>query len=130
MGMLNIRIDQNSSVSLREQIASQVKFLIATGELKPGEPLPTVRALGRQLGVHKNTVSLAYKDVRAWSLISSKRGQRITVADLDERPGTSPPDLDDVINQAIRIARSHGYTLQELSARVRERLLEESPDHV
>jgi hypothetical protein len=38
--------------------------------------------------------------------------------------------LDDLINQTIRLARQHGYSLQELSARVRERLIEHPPDHV
>ena len=127
---VDIRISKESSVSLREQIAAQIEFLIATGKLKPGEPLPSVRALARQLRIHHNTVSQAYQDVTALNLLASKRGTRLIVGTPEQRAIASHPDLDDLINQAIRTARQHGYSLQELSERVRERLMEEPPDHV
>jgi GntR family transcriptional regulator len=127
---VNIRINKESPISLREQIGAQIEFLIATGNLKPGQPLPSVRSLARQLRIHHNTVSLAYQDVTARDLLVSKRGSRLLVRTPEERAVTPRPELDDLINQTIRTARHYGYTLQELSARVRERLMEEPPDHV
>ena len=127
---MNIRISKESDVPLRRQIAAQIEFLIGTGDLKPGEPLPSVRALARQLHVHHNTVSQAYQDVTAGNLLTSKRGTRSIVRAPEERPSSSRPELDDLINHAIRAARHYGYTLQQLSGRVRERLLQETPDHV
>ena len=127
---MDIRISKESSVPLRQQIAAQIEYLIATGKLKPGEPLPSVRALARQLQIHHNTVSEAYKDVTSFRLLSRKHGSRLVVRTPEERAIIGYPDLDDLINQTIRLARRHGYSLQELSARVRERLVETPPDHV
>jgi DNA-binding transcriptional regulator YhcF (GntR family) len=126
----SIRINKRSSVPLRQQLASQIEFLIATGKLKPGEPLPSVRALGRQLRIHRNTVSKAYRDVTSLRLVSRKPGSRLVVRVPEERAATLRPDLDDLINQTIHLARQHGYLLEALSARVRQRLAEEPPDHV
>jgi DNA-binding transcriptional regulator YhcF (GntR family) len=127
---LNLQIDKRSTVPLRQQIAAQIEYQIANGKLKPGDPLPGVYVLARQLGIHYNTVSRAYRDVTAMNLVAGKRGARVQVRFPDAEARTSPPVLDDVINQAIRAARHHGFTLQELSARVRERLMEAPPDHV
>jgi GntR family transcriptional regulator len=127
---VNIRISKKSSVPLRQQIAAQIEYEIATGRLKPGEQLPGVRALARQLGIHYNTVSQAYQDVTKLDLVASKRGSRLLVWTPEERAVAAHPGLDDLINQTIRLARRHGYSLQELSGRVRERLMEEPPDHV
>ena len=127
---MNIRISKQSSVPLRQQIAAQIEYQIATGKLKPGDPLPSVRALARQLRIHHNTVSQAYQDVTSVHLLTGKRGSRLVVRVPEQRAVAPQPDLDDLINQTIRLARRHGYSLQDLSARVRERLMEEPPDHV
>jgi GntR family transcriptional regulator len=127
---MDIRISKESLVPLRQQIAAQIEYQIATGKLKPGDPLPSVRALARQLKIHHNTVSQAYTDVTMLQLLSRRQGSRLIVRTPDERTHTAHPDLDDLINATIRVARGHGYSIQELSQRVSERLAEEPPDHV
>jgi DNA-binding transcriptional regulator YhcF (GntR family) len=127
---MNIRISKDSSVPLRQQIAAQIEYQIATGELKPGDPLPSVRTLARQLKIHHNTVSQAYTDITMLQLLSRRQGSRLIVRSPEERPHTPPPDLDDLINATIRVARKHGYGIRELSQRVTERLAEEPPDHI
>src|SRR5579864_5113052 len=127
---VDIRISKETDVPLRQQIAAQIEYQIAIGKLKPGEPLPSVRALARQLKIHHNTVSQAYQDVTFLQLLSRKHGSRLVVRTPEERVMASHPDLDDLINQTIRVARRHGYTIQELSQRVRERLSEEPLDHI
>jgi len=127
---VDIRISKESSVPLRQQLAAQIEYQIATGKLKPGDPLPSVRALARQLKIHHNTVSQAYTDVTMLQLLSRKQGSRLIVRTPEERAHTPHPDLDDLINATIRVARWHGYSIQELSQRVSERLAEEPPDHV
>jgi GntR family transcriptional regulator len=126
---VDIQISKESAIPLRQQIAAQIELLIAAGKLKPGEALPSVRALARMLRIHHNTVSQAYQDVTALHLLTRARGRRLAVRTPDHG-NASPPDLDDLINQTIRLARHHGYSLEELSARVRERLLEQPPDHI
>jgi GntR family transcriptional regulator len=128
--IVEIQISNESEIPLRQQIAAQIEFQIATGKLKPGDTLPSVRALARQLGIHHNTVSQAYQDVTALFLLVRKHGSRLVVRSPEGRASAAHPDLDDLINQSIRVARQHGYSIQELSRRVRERLVEEPPDHV
>lgn len=127
---MDISISKETGVPLRQQIAAQIEYQVAIGKLKPGEPLPSVRALARQLKIHHNTVSQAYQDVTALHLLSRKRGSRLVVRTPEGRATASHPDLDDLINQTIQVARRHGHSLQELSQRVRERLAEEPPDHI
>jgi DNA-binding transcriptional regulator YhcF (GntR family) len=128
---VEIRIDKKSEISVRQQLAEQIIFSIATEKLKPGQPLPSVRGLARRLKIHHNTVSQAYKDLaqRAW--VVGRRGSRLIVRPPEERAQrTNGYDVDDLINATIRVARQQGCSLQELRERVRMRLLAEPPDHV
>lgn len=128
---MEIRINKNSEVSVREQLTRQIVYLIATERLVPGAALPSVRELARQLHIHHNTVSEAYQALvrRGWLL--RRRGSRMVVRSPDENPqGVSVAALDDLIDQTIDLARRSGYSLQQLRERVKERLMAEPPDHI
>ncbi len=126
---MNIRISKESEAPLREQMAERVVFQIATGKLKPGQPLPSVRQLARRLNVHYNTVSEAYQDLIRRKWLEGRRGRRVTVRTV-ESAARAPAGLDDLINTTIRVAREQGFSLQALRERVRERLLAAPPDHI
>ena len=111
---------------MRQQIAEQMLFLIASGKLKPQDDLPSIRQLARQLHVHRNTVSLAYRDLSLRGWISLAAGRRAKVL-ARPKPMT---DLDDLINATIHTAQKKGYSLQALISRVHERLHAEPADHV
>ena len=125
-----IAIDKNSDVSLRRQIVEQIVFQIATGMLKPGEQLPSVREVALRHKIHANTVSQAYQELVERHWVKRHRGRRMVVRSVEEPPIPREEDLDDLINATIRNAREKGYSLQQLRERVRERLLAEPPDHV
>jgi DNA-binding transcriptional regulator YhcF (GntR family) len=128
---MDIRINRESGVPLRLQVGRQIAFLIATGQVKPGVALPSVRALANRLKIHHNTVSQAYQDLVDYHLIERRRGSRMIVPVPGKWPPQSgTPDLDDVINAAIHVAQEHGFTLQQLRKRVQERLLAQPPDHI
>lgn len=128
---MDIRIDRKSEIPIRQQLAEHVVYLIATEKLKPGEALPSVRALARQLNIHHNTVSQAYKDLVSRTWLVGKRGSRVVVRSPGKLNGKAQEhDLDDLINATIRAARQQGFSLQALRQRVRKRLLAESPDHI
>ena len=128
---MEIRVSKDSEVSLREQIATQIEFLIATRKLSPADMLPSVRALATRLKIHHNTVSHAYRDLVEKGLVVRRRGSRLAVRSPEE-PLTPTPvkDLDDVINGTVKIARQHGFSMQQLRQRLRARLLAEPPDHI
>jgi DNA-binding transcriptional regulator YhcF (GntR family) len=127
---MKISLSKTSEVPLRQQLTEQIVFLITTGQLRPGEELPSVRALARQTKVHYNTVSEAYQDLVRREWLSRQRGSRLVVGSLPgskEKPSTN---LDDVINSTIQRAKELGYSLQQLTERVRERLAAHPPDHI
>ncbi|HEX5413575.1 MAG TPA: GntR family transcriptional regulator [Terriglobia bacterium] len=127
----NIAIQKGSSVSVRRQLAEQIVYLIATGQLKSGEALPSVRELARRLKIHHNTVSEAYQDLVRRTWLVRRRGSRLIVGGAEvEGPAHPVCDLDALINQTITLARQHGYSLQELRQRVSERLMAQPPDHI
>jgi len=129
---MDVQISRESGVTLQLQLGRQISLLIATGQLKAGQSLPSVRALATRLKISHNTVSKAYQDLADYHLIEGRRGSRMTVSLLTASPTRydSAIDLDDVINSAIDAAQKHGYSLQQLRERVQERLLAQPPDHI
>src|SRR5712691_3067115 len=128
---MQLRISKQSEIPIREQIAEQIIFRIATDELKPGQVLPSVRELARRLKIHHNTVSHVYVDLVRRSWLARRKGSRLIVRPQDEFTRvTRAQDLDAMINAVIRVAREGGHSLQELRDRVRQRLLAQPPDHL
>ena len=127
---MQIHIDKQSEVPARDQLRQQIIFLIGTGQLSIGMELPSVRQLARQLKVHHNTISHAYSQLTRDGWLVKKRGSRLVVGQTTKSRIEDFADLDDLIDRAIRLARSHGYSLQQLTSRVRARLLAEPSDHL
>lgn len=127
---MRISVNRGSHVPIREQLTAQLVFLIGTGQLKPGDPLPSVRELAQRLHVHRNTVSHAYADSSLSALLERVSGTRLKVRANYNVTDSARPELGTVINGAILVARQHGYTLQQLRQRVQERLLLGPPDHL
>ena len=63
------------------QIADRVKFAVAGGALRPGDLVPSVRELSKQLVVNPNTVARAYRDLQAEGLLETVRGMGLQVAE-------------------------------------------------
>jgi GntR family transcriptional regulator len=72
---MNIQIDFRSGQPIYLQIIDQIRSLIAHGELKPGDQLPTVRQLATDLRVNFNTVARAYRLLDEAGLISTQHGR-------------------------------------------------------
>jgi DNA-binding transcriptional regulator YhcF (GntR family) len=124
---MELRIDKKSQIPVRQQLAEQIIFLIATETLKSGEALPSVRELSRRLKIHRNTVSQVYGELKQRAWLVGLRGSRLVVRTAGQQTSA---DLDDLINATIRIARERGYTLQMLRQRVKTRLQEQPPDRI
>ena len=78
-----ILLDLNSADDrpIYGQIADRVKFAVAGGVLRPGDLVPSVRELSKQLVVNPNTVARAYRDLQTEGLLESVRGMGLQVAE-------------------------------------------------
>ncbi|MBN2044712.1 MAG: GntR family transcriptional regulator [Anaerolineales bacterium] len=73
--MMRIDIDLTDHVPIYIQLMNQIKHMIATGELKPGDQLPTVRQLAADLRINFNTVARAYRLLDEEQIISTQHGR-------------------------------------------------------
>lgn len=76
-----ISIDRDSSLAVHEQLAEQLRYLIASGRYQVDETLPSTRALGKQVGVSFHTVRKAYQQLEKEGLLESKVGSGFTVVE-------------------------------------------------
>jgi len=74
-----ICVDRAAPVPLAAQVSQQLVWLIASGELKAGDRLPPVRALGERLGINHHTIRAAYAALEAEGLVSMRQGRGTTV---------------------------------------------------
>jgi GntR family transcriptional regulator len=81
-----IRLEPSSAVPVYRQIVDQIRYQIAGGTLGPGDRLPSVRDLARQLPANQNTVLKAYELLQREGLIDRRQGDGTFVLD-------SPPAL-------------------------------------
>lgn len=90
---LGVSIDEASSVPVYQQIAAQLRAEIERGERAPGERLPAIRTLARELGLHRDTVALAYESLSESGWVEARVGSgtfvRSTVASWAEASGRS-----------------------------------------
>jgi GntR family transcriptional regulator len=79
--MLLLDLSQADGRPIYGQIADQVKFAVAAGVLRPGDLVPSVRELSKQLVVNPNTVARAYRELQAEGLLEPVRGTGLQVAE-------------------------------------------------
>lgn len=75
------RLNTQDDRPIYAQIADQVTFAVAAGTLRPGDLVPSVRELSKQLVVNPNTVARAYRELQARELLEPVRGTGLQVAD-------------------------------------------------
>ncbi len=72
---MNIQLDFRSDTPVTNQIVEQIRAQLAAGVLKPGDQLPTVRALATELRINFNTVARAYRILDEAGIISTQQGR-------------------------------------------------------
>ena len=90
------------------QIADQIRADVAAGRLRPGDRLPPIRALARQLGVNRDTVALAYDALAADGMVESTVGRGTFVRAGVVRAGDAPfrPVLAPAVERLLRFERA------------------------
>ncbi len=82
-------IDLSNGTPVYEQIAMQIKFAVASGAIKTGEMIPSVRQLAKDLAVNPNTVSRAYRSLQDEEIVNSIRGTGLEIASGASRKCTT-----------------------------------------
>lgn len=114
---MEMRIDPDSAVPIYLQIVHSIKHQVATGRLKPGEQLPTVRELATGLRINPNTVARAYDQLDTDSVITTQQGRGTYVRERPDQVHLTrvrQEQLKALIDSAVGKALSMGYTAQEI----------------
>jgi len=72
MPELQLRIDANSAIPPFEQLRAQISLLVASGRLRAGDRLPTIRALADQLDLANGTVARAFRELDYTGVVVSR----------------------------------------------------------
>lgn len=115
-----ISVDHGSPTPPYDQIKQQVIGAVAAGDLRPGDKLPTVRALAATLGVAANTVARAYRELESAGVVDTRgragtfvtgddasRAAREAAAEFASRAralGLSHDDAVALVDHALRVA--------------------------
>jgi GntR family transcriptional regulator len=70
-----LTIEHNSGVSVSAQIVAQIKYMVVSGQLKPGERIPSVRVLASELKLNPTTVARIYRLLEAEEIICTQAGR-------------------------------------------------------
>jgi GntR family transcriptional regulator len=110
-------IDHDSSAPLQTQIVGCVRRGIASGDLSRGEQLPPAAELAEALGVNRNTVLAAYRDLRNSGILEFRRGRGARVsADAGHQA-----KVEEALDELLRQAKASGYPADELIRMIKEK---------
>ena len=79
---LNLQIDFRSGLPIYTQIVNQIQVQVVGGVLRPGDQLPTVRAMAEELRVNFNTVARAYRLLDEARIISTQQGRGTYITEI------------------------------------------------
>jgi GntR family transcriptional regulator len=119
---LRVSINPSSPTPVYRQIANDLRRHLVEERLKPGDLLPPIRQLALDLGVHFNTVALAYRILADEGWLELKRRRGATVMARNAPRTVDRRHVDHLLQQLGHIAaelRSAGMTAQQISLALR-----------
>jgi GntR family transcriptional regulator len=122
---LLLQIDFRSGLPIYTQIVNQVQAQVVGGVLKPGDQLPTVRALAEELRVNFNTVARAYRILDVARIISTQQGRGTYITDVPPPKVTEQlrkKSLEALTHQFIKEAMRLDFSKTEIIQTVKEQV--------
>jgi GntR family transcriptional regulator len=122
---MNLEIDFRSGIPIYLQVVERIKERLASGQLQPGDQLPTVRSLALELRVNFNTIARAYRIMDESGIISTQQGRGTYILEMPnaeaigsmrvkaledltrrymedaERLGAAPDELKRILNETL-----------------------------
>ncbi len=113
---MEIVVSNKASNPLYEQIATQIKAAIMSGELKAGEAIPSVRALAKSLHISILTVQKAYATLQEDGFIETTAGKGcyVSAQNQDFYLEEQQKKIEEKFSEAVGIARTSGINLDKL----------------
>ncbi|MBI5296871.1 MAG: GntR family transcriptional regulator [Chloroflexi bacterium] len=121
----SIEIDLRSDLPIYLQIIEQVKRQIADETLKPGDQLPTVRALAEELRINFNTVARSYRMLDEAGVISTQQGRGTYITEKPPPMGSEHlrrESLTALASRYVREARRLGFSFDEIRQYLQDQL--------
>ena len=122
---MNIEINLQSHMPIYSQIKDQIRHLINTGELQPGDQLPTVRQLAADLRVNFNTVARAYRLLDEDGIISTQHGRGTFILEPHSEQETEQlrqEDMRRLTRYYLTEAHRLGFSPEEVQVRFASKL--------
>jgi GntR family transcriptional regulator len=112
--MTFFRVSPSSGVPLYLQLMEQVKHAIETGALRPGDQLPTIRALAQELVMNSNTVVRAYRELEHEGIVELRHGLGAFISSSVSARGKVMRQAQTIVESAVERLRSLGITEPEI----------------
>lgn len=119
----------SSEVPIYRQLVTQVVLAILSGDLRPGDRLPSTRELARRFAIHPNTVSAGYRQLDREGWTETRHGSGVFIRANAEAPSTPEQILDHHIAGFFRAVRELNMPSAIVRARVAAWLAAPPPDH-
>jgi GntR family transcriptional regulator len=119
---LRVSLDLESPTPAYRQIANELRRHLADERLEPGDLLPPIRQLALDLGVHFNTVALAYRLLADEGWLELKRRRGATVIARNAPRAVDRREVDGLLRQLSQIAaqlRGAGMSPRQISSALR-----------
>jgi len=113
---MEIIISNSTSKPIYEQITSQIKQMIMTGELKSGESIPSMRSLAKSLHISVITVQKAYEDLQKDGFIETTvgRGSFVRADNKEYIQEEKQREIESCLQKAIELSKENGISLSKL----------------
>lgn len=113
---MEIIISTNTNLPIYEQIISQIKAKVMSGELKQGDPIPSMRALAKSLHISVITVQKAYEALQRDGFVETTvgRGSFISAGGKEFFQEEQQRRAEEHLLQAAEIGRASGISLEKL----------------
>jgi GntR family transcriptional regulator len=129
---MKLWISKSGAETIQEQLSAQIVLGIVSGDLAPGERLPSTSVLARRFHVHANTVGAVYRSLAKRRWVEWKRGSGFFVRPRAAEVKTfdTNMDLDGLIEVFVKAAQSRGHSAAEIQSRMNRWLSSAKPDRV
>ncbi|HRX79218.1 MAG: GntR family transcriptional regulator [Planctomycetaceae bacterium] len=119
-----LNINPANGIAIYDQVVRQVKFAVAQGAVKPGNLVPSVREMARELAINPNTVARAYQQLQTDGVLEQVRGMGLEVAAdaVKQCKSERQKMIQDRLRQAIVEAKQSGLDGDELRQIVEKQL--------